>query len=594
MTMSDTDRSVEKRAATTRAITAAVVSAAVAVLFSALPARSEISELRARDAAIALSRGDSVAAVDHYTAILAEENIPDDRRATLLNDRAVAYVRLGKTREAIEDYNKAVVLFPEYAAVYNNRGNLLMALGLHGEALKDFNRAIALAPGYAAAYNNRAGAQSRLGHADDAIRDYTRAIKLMPSSPAPLAGRGKAYLSQDRPHAAIRDFSRAVGADARFATGYRNRAEAKIEVAHYNEAIEDLSRAIAFDVANPEAYLLRGHSYLAIGDAPAAVTDFTRVIELAPSDTIGYEARGLANTMAEAFDAAFADLNEAIRLNPRSATAFAYRGFAYVRNGQPDIAQRDLDAAAALEKDNPEVLWALAESEEAQGRSEKAIEHLRRALAIKPDFKRAADSLQRLGFVLASASDTPVKGLGGFGWQVITNSGRFYAVSDNHPNIRVPLEPLGEGQPRILSWELKDAPFRDIGVLTYHGGVIEGREKPEEVELAAIIDLKSNSVVAIEPHRQGKEVSNWTWGENGRVTIASVDGVTDEFTLRQVRQEPTVSRYRQQDRDESSDPYWAPWNEGPWASDPSHRSRSASRARKAKKPKSFFQLLFGN
>ena len=66
-------------------------------------------------------------------------------------------------------------LFPEYAAVYNNRGNLLLGLGAVKEALKDFDRAIVLAPGYAAAYNNRAGAYMKLGQAERAIGDYTKA-----------------------------------------------------------------------------------------------------------------------------------------------------------------------------------------------------------------------------------------------------------------------------------------------------------------------------------------------------------------------------------------------------------------------------------
>jgi len=571
-----------------------VTLAIAAVLLLAVPAHSEELELRIRDAALALANGKPAEAVERYTLLLNGETLSDDRRATLLNDRAVAFVRLGKTQEALEDYNQAIALFPEYAAVYNNRGNLLMALGLYDEALKDFDRAIALAPGYAAAYNNRAGAHSRLGDAEAAIRDYTRAIKLMPAHPAPLSGRGRAHLFEGRPNAAIRDFSRAVAADARFATGYRNRAEARIELGQYQEAIEDLSRAIAFDPANAEIYLLRGHAYLANSDTTAAAADFTRVIELSPADTAGYEARGLANTMAESYEAAFSDLNHAIRLSPRSSTAFAYRGYAYIRNGQPEVAQRDLETARQISKDNPEVLWALAAAEDAKGRPEAAVEHLRRALAIKPGFKRAADALERLGFVVASATDTIVEGLGALGWEVITNRDRYYAVNGSYPGIRVPLEPLGEGPPRILSWELKEAPFRGIGVLTFHGGVMKGPKGPEEIEMAAVLDLRSSSIIAIEPHRQGDEVSTWTWADNGRITVASVDGVTAEFAVRESRQAPAVARSRQrQYQDEDGLPDWAPWNEGPWAGAPSERQRAATRKTKPK-PKSFFEFLFGN
>ena len=204
----------------------------------------------ARKGGAALVRGDAAQAVSHYTTALDDTSLANDRRAMILNDRAVALARIGKTKEAFDDFNAAVQLFPEYAALYNNRGNLLLALGLVKEAVADFDRALLLAPGYAAAYNNRAGARIRTGDSAGAIDDYTHAIRLLPASAAPLSGRGLAHLELGRPHAAIRDFSRALNSDSSFAVGYRNRAEAKLAVGHYEEAIEDLSRAIAFDIKN--------------------------------------------------------------------------------------------------------------------------------------------------------------------------------------------------------------------------------------------------------------------------------------------------------------------------------------------------------
>src|SRR3989304_1749521 len=193
--------------------------------------------MKAQDAAPALVRGDPNKAVAGYTDALKDPALPNDRRATILNDRAVAYARLGQTKLAIDDFNKAAQLFPEYAATYNNRGSLLLALGYSDEAIKDFNRAIVLAPGYAAALGNRAGAYAQAGHNDQAIRDYTRAIRLMPQAAAPLAGRGGG------PPPAIRDFTRAANVDPRFAAAYRSRAEAKLDIGHHQDAIEDLSRA---------------------------------------------------------------------------------------------------------------------------------------------------------------------------------------------------------------------------------------------------------------------------------------------------------------------------------------------------------------
>lgn len=573
----------------------ALVGAAPAPLLAAV---GETTQLHVRNGALALQRGKSNEAIQHYTTALDDRELADDRRATILNDRGVAFVRLGKTREAIEDFNRAVELFPEYAATYNNRGNLLLALGLPDEAIKDFNRAIALAPGYAAAYNNRAGALMQNGKPNKAIRDFTQAVKLLPAAAAPLAGRGRAHLELGRPHAAIRDFSRAVGSDARFASGYRSRARAKLDVGHYDEAIEDLSRAIAFDISNIGAYMLRGDAYLSAGNLEAAIADFTRVVELNPQHAKAFEMRGLAHAMADVPEAALTDLNRAIELDQRSAAAFAYRAYAYTRSGQLEIARSDLRTAERLEPKKAEVLWARAAVEEALGQSDAAIESYRQALVARPRYKLALDALQRLGVPEATGSDKLVEGLGKDGWQVVVNRGRFFATLPDTPKIRIPLEMLGEGQPRLLSWEEKQRPFARIGVLTYHSGVIDGPKGPEETELAAIVDLRSSSVVAIEPHRHGKQVARWTWSaENGTVTVASVDGVTDQFHLRAgFAPAPTgvaSGKRRSRRRTASGVPSWAPWaDDGGFSFGNSYKPRRKRHRKRRRKPKSLFELLF--
>jgi len=540
------------------------------------------SALKAQDAAAALVRGDTARAVEDYSAALGDNALTNDRRATILNDRAVAYARLGQTKLALDDFNRAAELFPEYAAIYNNRGSLLLALGYPEEAIKDFNRAIVLAPGYAAALGNRAGAYAQVGHNDQAIRDYTRAIRLMPQTAAPLAGRGRVHLAVGRPHAAIRDFTRAVTADPRFADAYRNRAEANLDIGHHKDAIEDLSRAIAFDVSNAELYLLRGEAYMATDNASAALKDFSRVVELNPGSARGYAARGLAAGLAQSYEEAFADLNRAIELDPRSGVAFAYRAVVYKLSGQTDVGLKDAETALKLDPEGVEALWAKAEIEEAQGNAEQAVADFKRALAAKPGFKLAADGLQRLGADLGDEEDQEVAGLGIDGWRVVSRAGRYFAVNDQYRRLRVPLEMAGEGRPQLLEWELKPAPLNGIATLRFKAGIVAGRMGPEEFEQVAILDLNANTVVAIEPHRQGKKVANWTW-QDDRVVVASVDGATDEFVLR-------TNQPRQQPRYTTSEGYgWSPWDQ--LNSPPGQYDR---RPRRRSKSKSLFQFLFGN
>ena len=543
----------------------------------------------AEEAAGALVRGEVQQAVFNYTEALKDTALPNDRRAAILNDRGVANIKLGQTRQAFEDFNLAAQLFPEFAAVYNNRGNLLLSLGLAKEAVKDFDRSIVLAPGYAAAYNNRAGAYVRLGKIDDAIVDYTKAVQLLPSNPAPLSGRGLAHLSLMRPHAAIRDFTRSVKADARFAAGYRNRAEAKLEVEHYDEAIEDLSRAIAFDVNQADSYVLRGKAYLAIRNTASAIKDFTKAIELDPKSAVAYAERGFAYALADAHDESFSDLNRAIEIDPRSGLAFAYRAYAYKQSEQIDVALRDIDVAQKLNPNMPEVFWVKAVIEEAQGQTEQAIADNKKALSLRPGYRDANEALQRLGSLPSKAEETMLGDAGIDTWRVVSRGQRFVAVNDQYPRLAIPLEMMGSGQPKLLEWELKEAPFKGIGLLRFFGGSVAGKSGAEDMELIAVVNVDASVVVAIEPHRQGDKLSTWTW-ENGKITVASVDGVTDEFMVGAARNQIAGGGERRYMSATEPGAAWAPWDT-PFGGG-FGQSAPTKKVTVKKKPKTIFDLLF--
>lgn len=554
---------------------------------------------KAREAAAALVRGNAGQALTLYSEALADPGLTTDRRAGILNDRGVVYGRLSQPKLAIDDFNRALQLFPESAQIYNNRGNTLLALGHVKEAVKDFDRAILLAPGYAAAYNNRAGALVRLGQTADAIRDFTRSIELSPAA-APLGGRGRALMSEGRPHAALRDFNRALAADGRFAPGYRARAEAKLAIERYDEAVEDLSRAVAFEPGSAELMLLRGRAYLLAGSAVSAIKDLTRAIELDPRSAAAYEQRGLAHAKAEAFEEADADLAKAIELNPRSAVAFAYRAVLYKWNGQPEVGAREVEKAQRIDAGRPEVAWARAEIAEARGAMEEAKQAYRAVVAAAPWLKEAGDGLERLG-VAGAAEQVDVPGAGLDPWSVVQRGNRFFAVSASYPRLQVPLEMAGSGQPKLLEWDVKKAPYTGIGTLRFFSGMTAGGSAPEETEQVAILDLTSRAIVGIEPHRVGTKVATWEW-EDGRVVVASVDGVKDEFILRGVSRTAAVQQGSAGERPagggsggagygKGETPEWAPWAGKQYGGTPGQQRQAA---RPQKKPKTLFDLLFGN
>ena len=80
------------------------------------------------------------------------KNFPND--INLYNISGAANQRLGNLEEAVEAYNKAISLKPDYADAYYNLGNALKEQDKLEDAIKAYKKAITLNPKYAEAYIN--------------------------------------------------------------------------------------------------------------------------------------------------------------------------------------------------------------------------------------------------------------------------------------------------------------------------------------------------------------------------------------------------------------------------------------------------------
>jgi tetratricopeptide (TPR) repeat protein len=425
--------------------------------------------VRARQAVAALRSDRPDDAIRLYTAALAAENLANDQRALMLIDRGVARARLGQSRTALDDFNRAIQLVPEGATAYNNRGTVLIELGATAEAVRDFDRAILLAPNYAAALTNRAAAHVRLANLRAALTDYSRAIGLLQTDAGAFAGRGRVHLAQGRPYAALRDFGRALSVSPRFGPALRARAEARLALERYKDAIDDLGRVLDIDHDNIEVLLLRGYAAIAAREIPTALADFERAITLDPRSNAALEARGFAEAKDAKYDEALNDLSRALELDPRSAQAYAYRGWVYKLTGRAELGQKDIERAMGLEPDRPEVIWARGELLEVLGRPDEAIVELRRALEMKPMLREAAAALERNGaspiFASQELEDQSVGD-----WRIQVRGNHYFATNSQYPRLTVPLEMMGDGQPRLLDWTQRTEATQHIGILHFTEG----------------------------------------------------------------------------------------------------------------------------
>lgn len=494
--------------------------------------------LLARDGVAALLRGKYEQAIAAYDEALREGDLPELRRANILNDRGVAKWRLKRTREALLDFNKAIELFPSFSVVYNNRGNALMELGQHQEALADFDRAVALAPAYGAAHNNRGNALYALGRHEQAAESYGRAIEFLPTSAVPLNGRGKAEIARGRPYAAMRLFARAIAINQKYGNAYGNRALALASLDRYSDAIEDYTQAIAQEPQDADLHLARARAYAAEGKIGPAVRDLNRTVELAPASPDAYAERGALFARTKQFKQALADLDQAIELAPDHVTAHTVRASVLADTGTPTIGLIDVMRALEIAPGDARALKARAEIYEKLGRQDEAVADYRAAVERDPGQSESRAALRRLTGV-APAIEVEVVGALVKGWTVSrTPDGRYIATNPDFAKMRAPLELYGAGVPSVVDWTVLKNQFRGIGLLRYFAGV--GQREATPIEYVAIVDLWRNAVLSIEPYRWGETEAQWEWRE-ASVVVTDQEGTASETQLRRAAPRPDYS-----------------------------------------------------
>ena len=176
--------------------------------------------------------------------------------------------------KAMENYNKAIELDPNYVAAYTSRGLAESNLEKNQKTIKDYDKAIELDPNDAETYYNRGNAKLELEDYQEAIKDYDKAITLDPQNAYAYVCKGIAKAQSKDYRGAIKDFDKAIELNFNFSLVYIHRGIAKFKVEDYQGAIKDSTEAIRLDPKNLTAYGNRGNAKFALGDYQGAMKDY--------------------------------------------------------------------------------------------------------------------------------------------------------------------------------------------------------------------------------------------------------------------------------------------------------------------------------
>ncbi|MEM9007846.1 MAG: tetratricopeptide repeat protein, partial [Cyanobacteria bacterium P01_F01_bin.86] len=269
-------------------------------------------------------------------------------RENIFHYQGFSLLLSGQYAEAVEKFNKALEIHPEFPEAYILRSVVYRRQGNGDEAIVDLERAIDIYSRIieqdkevVSAWINRGNTYSYRRDYDAAIADFTRAVELNSQDVGAHINRGIAYSKQEKFDEAIADFTRAIEINSQSIAAYFHRGNALIAQENLELAIIDFTNIIDRDPQSAVAYNSRGFALQKQGDLEAAIADFTRAIEIHPRYILAYNNRSLTYQAQGNWEAAFADLTRIIELNPESAIAYNDRGAAFANQGNLEAAIED-------------------------------------------------------------------------------------------------------------------------------------------------------------------------------------------------------------------------------------------------------------
>ena len=198
------------------------------------------------------------------------------------NQLGVALNQKGEAAAALDQFEEASALEPDFAEAFNNLGTGLLENGRAAEAADAFRRAVKLAPRYAIAYYNLGNALKKTGQLPEAIAQFEQSLKLDPLNAEAENNLADVLLAAGRNDEAFAHFARAAEISPGYAGAQYNWGVALLQTHDVPGAIGHFQRAVVINPGYVEAHFNLGVALYQTGHTPEAIAEFQAALRLRP------------------------------------------------------------------------------------------------------------------------------------------------------------------------------------------------------------------------------------------------------------------------------------------------------------------------
>ena len=259
---------------------------------------------------------------------------------------AMAYMGMGRNkvargeyRQAIDDFDYVIALYPDYSSGYSFRAEARMRVHEYSDAASDIVKALSINRDDKAFYLMNCLADSSFTHICTKLKSY--AVTEPNSEYWPYC-LGVIYESTRKYGEAIDYYKKSAKLDSDDVV-YSRISKCYEELGNWESAMEYIDKAIEID---PEYFiytLSKADIYYESGDIKSGIAVLDSFIESHPDYYYGYYRRGWFKDNLNDIDGAIADYTTSVELNPDYSYAYMSRGKMHLLKGEDDLARKDFE-----------------------------------------------------------------------------------------------------------------------------------------------------------------------------------------------------------------------------------------------------------
>lgn len=285
-----------------------------------------------------LNKGFSLGALNKYQEAIdcynkALEMNPNYAKAWC--NKGIPLKKLGKYEEAMKCYNKALVIDPQYIPALHNKGLLLAEMGKHQESIDCFNRALEINPEVAGLWNGKGLALGKIGKNQESIECYINALAIYPRYAEAWHNKGIVLSRGGDQQSAVECYDKALEIDPRSAETWNCKGLSFSALENYQEALTCYNKALEIDSKHAWTWKNKGNLLGYLGKHHEAITCFNKAIEIDIKDVFAWKWKGDVLRDIGNYQEAVDCYNQALKLDPTDSDASKNKKIALAKLDNP-------------------------------------------------------------------------------------------------------------------------------------------------------------------------------------------------------------------------------------------------------------------